>query len=71
MAVSERGVKACSQGMRQRLAQAAALLWPPCVLLLDEPTNGADSAGIRGFRTLASSLGLEGSNAPHPARTRP
>jgi len=59
-AVADRKVKAYSQGMRQRLGLAVALLRGPSVLLLDEPANGMDPAGIREFRTLLGSLASEG-----------
>jgi ABC-2 type transport system ATP-binding protein len=55
-----RKVKAYSQGMRQRLGLAAALLRRPRLLLLDEPANGLDPAGIREFRTLLRELAGEG-----------
>jgi len=54
--VAHRKVRGYSQGMRQRLGLAAALLRRPSLLLLDEPANGMDPAGIKEFRTLLRSL---------------
>jgi ABC-2 type transport system ATP-binding protein len=47
-----RKVRTYSQGMRQRLGLAAAMLGRPALLIIDEPTNGLDPAGIREFRGL-------------------
>ncbi len=58
--VADRRVKAYSQGMRQRLGLAAALLDRPPLLVLDEPTNGLDPAGIRDVRDLLRPLADEG-----------
>jgi len=60
-AAADRKVKGYSQGMRQRLGLAAALMREPSLLLLDEPANGMDPAGIAEFRTLLRSLSGRGS----------
>jgi ABC-type multidrug transport system ATPase subunit len=52
--------KTYSQGMRQRLGVAAALLKDPELLILDEPTNGLDPAGMAEMRTLVRRLGSGG-----------
>jgi ABC-2 type transport system ATP-binding protein len=56
----KRRVKGYSQGMRQRLALAAAMIGDPDVLVLDEPTNGLDPGGIRWLRGLMRQKADEG-----------
>ena len=53
---SRKPVRAYSQGMRQRLGIAQAIMEEPQLLLLDEPANGLDAEGAQRLHELLLDL---------------
>ncbi|MBC7464307.1 MAG: alpha/beta fold hydrolase [Actinobacteria bacterium] len=56
----DKKVRSYSQGMRQRLAIAQAMLGLPDLLVLDEPTNGLDPQQIKAMREVLKNYAKTG-----------
>jgi ABC-2 type transport system ATP-binding protein len=56
----DRRVRGYSQGMRQRLGIAQAMLGLPSLLVLDEPTNGLDPPQIKAMREVLADYAAAG-----------
>lgn len=61
--LADRRADRLSQGQRQRLRLALALVHSPKVLLLDEPRNSLDAAGLDMLRDAVEDLRAEGGAA--------
>jgi ABC-2 type transport system ATP-binding protein len=57
---SKKAVAKYSQGMKQRLGLAQAIMEKPDLLLLDEPMNGLDKHGVDDIRRLLKALNRSG-----------
>ena len=57
---TEQSLDNLSQGMRQRLSLACALIGNPKILVMDEPLNGLDPLAQRAFSNLLKNLANKG-----------
>ena len=58
--IEDQFIEGCSQGMRQRLLFASALVHQPQVLVVDEPIVGLDPFGVELVKGLIVELAREG-----------